>query len=360
MRSALIAAVVVAAAGLVGCSALPPPTVPVSSSGTEQISLLKADAFRMEPGLAPRVDHCAGAKDTRFTQCRTYPFLWNLRQGDPVTGPPVGTAGVTVSISEQVNPKSRVWNAHYVAEFGGMGGIAAAGVTATVVAECRGACSAPPTAAVRDAPVVNGSVLEGDVAIDSQGPGVTTSSQIIDIYMTHPGAVGVGTTAGSAGNRLGPVRCDPGAGLGGGAGAGCVFPEFTPTLVLNTDPRLPAPLHAAFVAAAQSRLPDRLGHPAGWAPLHRQANKEIKDKNRSAACKDFVRNTPPLTKPRRADSCDEYPYAGTKESAPGVSQVEHVPLEDNRNAGIQYSIFIRTVRLVDGDAFYVDPNVGAR
>jgi hypothetical protein len=126
-----------------------------------------------------------------------------------------------------------------------------------------------------------------------------------------------------------------------------VFPEFTPTLVLN-EQSPPAPKHAEFVADAQRKL-DKLGHPSSNRPLHRQADKEARDDNRSAACKGFVPNG-------QGDSCDEYPYAATRESGPGVSQVGHVPSGDNSNAGVQFSSFIRAVRLHDGDAFYVDPN----
>jgi hypothetical protein len=302
------------------------------------------------PVAAQQVDHCQGPDQTRFSQCKTWSFVWNIRKDDPTTGPIIGTAGLTMSISEDVNSRTRTWDTHYIAEFGAVTGVATTGLTATVLAECRGDCGAPSSAIENNAPVTNGSVLEGDIPIESQGPDVSTSSQIVNVVLTHPAAIGTGTTATSdSNNRLGPVRCDTGKGLRlGRVGPGCVFPDFTPTLVLNEqDP--PAPRHAEFVADAQSKL-SGLGSPSSDRPLHRQANKEARDDNRSAACKDFVPNGPD-------DSCDEYPYAATRESGPGVSQVGHVPRGDNSNAGVQFSSFIRSVRLHDGDAFYVDPNV---
>lgn len=354
MRTRRIRAIAATAAGLSMLIAL------VAITGqTQQPTTTSSPQF--EQVAEEQVVHCPGPRQTRVSQCKLYPYLWNLRQNDPVTGPIIGTAGLTLSISEAVNSRRRAWSVHYVAEFGGFSGKAEAGVTATVLGECRGQCTAPGAAVLQNVPVFNGTVLEGDIPISSLDGGISISSQIVNVFMFHPLAVGTGTTAEDGiNNRLGPVRCDSGVGLvfGGRPTPGCVFPEFTPTLVLNETPgKAPAPLHAAFVADAQNRLPGRLGHPGSGLPLHRQSNKVVRDDNRTEACKGFVARTPPGTDLALVDSCDEYPYAGTLESKPGVTQIGHVPNGDNGNAGSQYSSFIRAVRLIAGDAFYVDPNL---
>jgi hypothetical protein len=303
------------------------------------------------PVESQQVDPSQGPDQTRFSQRTTYSFVWNIRKDDPTTGPIIGTAGLTMSISEDVSSRTRTWDTHYIAEFGAVTGVATTGLTATVLAECRGDCGAPSGAVENNAPVTNGSVLEGDIPIESQGPDVSTSSKIVNVVLTHPAAIGTArplrATRTTVSARFGATQERVFVSAESAPDA-CSRTNFTPTLVLNEqDP--PAPRHAEFVADAQSKL-DGLGNPSSDRPLHRQADKEARDDNRSAACKDFVPNGP-------GDSCDEYPYAATRESGPGVSQVGHVPRDDNSNAGVQFSSFIRSIRLHDGDAFYVDPNV---
>jgi hypothetical protein len=287
-----------------------------------------------------------GSWQTRFAQCQTWNYNWTSAHS--------AHAGVKVSIFADVDSRERAWNIHYTAVFYGFTPDRVDEVTATVLAECEGGCSAPAQPVVVDEPVSNESALQGNIPIASNIGNVSTSSQIVRVIMKS----GERSSAPDSSGVLGPVRYDSGPSAGqrlGRVRPGCVFPEFVPTLKLN-ESSPPAPLHARFVADAQAKL-GGLGHPSSGRPLHRQAGKEVKDDNRTVACKDFVPNTPPGTPRESADSCDEYPYAGTRESAPGVSQVEHIPNGDNANAGSQYSKFIRAVRLRDGDAFYVDPNV---
>jgi hypothetical protein len=325
-------------------------TAPDDAALADEASSGAWELVSANPVESQQVDPSQGPDQTRFSQRTTYSFVWNIRKDDPTTGPIIGTAGLTMSISEDVSSRTRTWDTHYIAEFGAVTGVATTGLTATVLAECRGDCGAP----------IRGS-REQRAGHERLGPGGRHTDRVArtrcldqlpdcECRSDAPCRDRNGSTASSdSNNRLGPVRCDTGKGLRlGRVGPGCVFPDFTPTLVLNEqDP--PAPRHAEFVADAQSKL-DGLGNPSSDRPLHRQADKEARDDNRSAACKDFVPNGP-------GDSCDEYPYAATRESGPGVSQVGHVPRDDNSNAGVQFSSFIRSIRLHDGDAFYVDPNV---
>lgn len=172
-----------------------------------------------------------------------------------------------------------------------------------------------------------------------------------------------------------PVRCDNGVAPGAAAG-GCVFPGFTPTVVL------PASVYgtaAVNVAIGETFL---RGNPGYLTPLHR-GDPNKRQGNMDAICDStFFRSF--LLVPN--DSCDEYPFASTLESggqvpgltgvncletiplidsgvwsawflnAPAGQQCErgHVPLAQNTAVGQSgLSPFYGANRMILGDAFFV-------
>ncbi len=168
------------------------------------------------------------------------------------------------------------------------------------------------------------------------------------------------------------IRCDRPVNLS----PGCVFPEYTPTLVLSLSVHRAA---AVTVLFGQRYLPD------GWGlntPLTRRADKARQDSNRAAICEDgsFVREP---SVPR--DSCDEYAFAASRQSGAefgltGISCAEilpyertngtwdvlvaryngtercvraHVPLPENEAVGSALGVFTLQQRLLDNDEYLV-------
>jgi hypothetical protein len=104
-------------------------------------------------------------------------------------------------------------------------------------------------------------------------------------------------------------RCD--RALAGIRGPGCVFPKFTPTLILS---RREFGAAAAMIQWAQKNLDARWGLPGG-EPLTRLAGSAAATKNRDRICDpSFVRMGTKIGGPRDKDSCDEFPFAATNQS----------------------------------------------
>ncbi|WP_405656954.1 hypothetical protein [Streptomyces sp. RK9] len=88
--------------------------------------------------------------------------------------------------------------------------------------------------------------------------------------------------------------------------AGCVVPSFTPTLVVpkkHKEARL-------FIAVAQASMSTHPGLEGGGKPLHREGSEAQAKKNRDIVCDKTFKAASNTPKP----SCDEYPFARSKES----------------------------------------------
>ena len=170
-----------------------------------------------------------------------------------------------------------------------------------------------------------------------------------------------------------PIRCDQSA--PGTQGPGCVFPGYTPTLLL---PASVFGAGAVNVAAGEQQL---TGNPGQANPLHR-GDPDNNKANMAAICDgSFVRD--PSLVPD--DSCDEYPFASTQESGgqlkltgpqciEGIPYVDpsgqfvwnqrnniftgqcergHVPGPQNSFVGGALGGFYQANRMIIGDPFYV-------
>ena len=158
-----------------------------------------------------------------------------------------------------------------------------------------------------------------------------------------------------------PFRCD---GVVPGAGAGCVFDYYTPTLWYS---RASLPQFTAHVEGAQlSGLPGRT------VPLHRLTDQTLRELNGRTAC-------PSASWLPRPDGyqCDEYPFRSTYEGAatgggtartqswcqvtlPGAASTGSsgysicmIPKQQNVTAGSQLGVFYSQNRVADNDPFYV-------
>ncbi|WP_159393170.1 golvesin C-terminal-like domain-containing protein [Streptomyces rimosus] len=182
------------------------------------------------------------------------------------------------------------------------------------------------------------------------------------------------------------VRCDN---LFKGRKAGCVFPEYIPTYTVNTKKY---PAAAALYWVLMEKLPSHPGRVPtsgdSGHPLHRLADEKAQEANRGKMCKSVAANY--LKHPDTpTSSCDEYPFAASKES--GGSQVAtgqecvqlyttnkngpwelfyddrwplpnwkksvcgrgSVPQKQNTSAGGGLGRFARSKRVDDQEAFYV-------
>jgi len=173
---------------------------------------------------------------------------------------------------------------------------------------------------------------------------------------------------------MGPstIRCD---GLVGNR-SGCVFPAFTPELVLPVAVYRAAAVNIRF---AQGYLPDQWGYAQ---PLTRQASTSQQEANRNAICRDGTFF--PIAEVVD-DSCDEFAFAASRQSGgelgltgsacaeivpvetePGTWGIwafrytgaercvrAHVPLAENSAVGTALSNFTQKERILDEDPYTV-------
>lgn len=353
IRNAAVATVVVAASLLLA---------PGAGYAAPTVDIAAESVGRPTQAIEPdQVDACGPNDRGRFADCKSRIFSWNLRKVDPKTGPIVGTAMASMTISEVTAWDSREWTAHYTARLISLDGEAEVGTTAAIVTECRGTCTVLSGGNQPAQPVSDNSIISGDIRFSSDGGPITTSSQVISLHLFNPTAVGSGTTAGTDWSVLGPVRCDDGNQRYGIEGrAGCVLENFDPTFVINSPefPHDPAPQHAAFVAAAQvNPKTQNLGRPGFGKPLIREyMPKPLQDKKRRAVTCSFQRNPSPAGAPRKQlDTCDEYPYSSSRQGVPEFAVTEHVPNGDNVDGGRRLLSFYARYHVMDGNAYYVQP-----
>jgi hypothetical protein len=135
---------------------------------------------------------------------------------------------------------------------------------------------------------------------------------------------------------------------------GCVNYAQVPTFFLPGGSTKPWAAVAAHIQFVQATLPDRWGHRAGGGMLHRwKTDRTTVKRHRAYACYKLVK--PPGTE------CDEFPFASTHENGGFLRDrsrfsVWAVPREDNNAAGQELRRFYSTKRILDGEAFWVDPS----
>ncbi len=165
------------------------------------------------------------------------------------------------------------------------------------------------------------------------------------------------------------LRCDKTMRTSAGYRQGCVFPSYTPAFDMNSSLYPEAVGHVG--AALSAGVPG-----TSTSPLHREAHILERNKNRLIACprgNEIARKRQEGITNR---SCDEYPFASTKEgafSSPSGGRTFnpqcHVPdLEgstanawsvcminhpQNKLAGTYLGVFYGGNRVIDNDAFYV-------
>jgi hypothetical protein len=134
-----------------------------------------------------------------------------------------------------------------------------------------------------------------------------------DLAVTAPGFVSGPPPKWNSGLKY---RCDQGVAV---SGTGCVYPEFTPTLVLSHKQYGAA---AYLVAFAQQLMTKHWGYqPDKGAPLTRASSSQG-GKNRAKICNSTFHPIAGIGAPapgtphpwKDSDSCDEFPFASTWQS----------------------------------------------
>jgi hypothetical protein len=145
-------------------------------------------------------------------------------------------------------------------------------------------------------------------------------------------------------------RCDNGVAVAGSAG--CVIPQYTPSVDMSSLPTITQNILAVWAKSTMEYGNQALGH-----PLTR--NTSLVGLNRAAACPSSVTSAAPT-----GTSCDEYPFARTDQGASQVPASEwgwmYVPASENQSQGGILGSFVKDNRVMDGtngtgDAYWVIP-----
>jgi hypothetical protein len=250
---------------------------------------------------------------------------------------PVGAVTFDVTQDIQLNVRSRSFSEHIV--ISNVNVIDnAGGVHMTLKVSCGSPCTA--IAYFPQDNVI--SAESGTISYyDSIGKGKQHGTKSVYVY----GFTKVGYTPNGLEYST-PIsyRCDAAF----GQFAGCVFPEFTPTLTaLSSLPDI-----AKNIKAAQNG-PGHYGRPGSGHPLHHLTNVTRQRQNYSAVCARSVVGPPP-----KSDlSCDEYPFKTTYEGGTELSKANRrtawVPTSEQNSQGGLITSFYNANRVLDGDAFWV-------
>jgi len=197
-----------------------------------------------------------------------------------------------------------------------------------------------------------GTNWSGTVSWISQDPGITFQTIGLTFFWSTTAPDVSPNTVAYELDSLERQRCDNT--LANFKQGGCVNPDSLNYYILSlSDPSVQAVAqhiyNAEYGTSASPPLPDQFGVPGANNPLTRDTNATDIDANRQASCNNFVPNGP-------GDSCDEFPFASTYQGAafvgPGRFSTEHVPSDQNSQAGSELIGFYLSQRIIDGDPFY--------
>ncbi|MBF6050284.1 hypothetical protein GO001_34835 [Streptomyces sp. NRRL B-1677] len=225
------------------------------------------------------------------------------------TGLPAGE--ITGTVAQEVFTKNSEtgFDENFFLRITDATGEAKAGMTASIAAECVGACQQGPDPWKGNASLQKGTVLEGTWHRSWTGTTGHAGFKIGYALVfksgnkdSKPAAIGWTWAKGAD-----AVRCDNEI----TKYAGCAIPTFTPTMEFNRD-KYPS---ASDYMSKQSVF--LLGKPGneyyGGKPLHREADDKKAGDNRNVVC-DKTFNKIDNFSGKFEIQCDEYPFARTKES----------------------------------------------
>ncbi|MDX3359763.1 MULTISPECIES: hypothetical protein [Streptomyces] len=345
----------------------------------------KTDTARSTITAGIPTNACKGREDgkwyaNRTSQCLIAPALDYTLWDD---GKIVGTAVFAVAQEIDLSVTSLTWTeTDQVALLEATN--LAQGLRVNWTTQCAGTCSSPTVEPwPMGTPITVGQTLKSTYSL-SDVP--TTVYDYLDqsysLSVSQPNST-ILTSANWGGVD---IRCDDSIAITNSAG--CIIPGHTPTFDMS---RLLYGSSADMISWAQINLARHWGLPGSGQPLHRLQKSTEQRKNRTAICgaSKFVPD-PGIPD----DSCDEFPFAGTYESAAlnGVDDGRncaqttavntgssgylpadwatiipigahsgteacvrgHIPSSLNSDAGGGYGNFVKAARLADGDPFWLN------
>ncbi|WP_331726462.1 NucA/NucB deoxyribonuclease domain-containing protein [Streptomyces uncialis] len=274
---------------------------------------------------------------TRYESCAVADAMVTLLRN----GRPVGNAKFKITHTMKLKQKSRKWSETTAISRATLTN--ASGIRVAYTATCKGTCKT--TNRVPQGRAL-GTAFSGKVNYvnNVKKNKKHTTETTYRFVFTKPGF-----TAGEFSYKSAKFRCDDmfwnRANTARTLSAGCAHATFTPTMTtMATLPQI-----SRNIRAVQSRG-QRLGVPGG-TPLTRLADPVRIQANRDAVC---PRSQRP---PRPGLSCDEYPFASTRQggtSVPASSRgTAWVPEQEQDQQGGRIAAFQKSVRLLDRDAFWV-------
>ncbi|MEV8568457.1 Tat pathway signal protein [Streptomyces sp. NPDC051322] len=288
-------------------------TGPLTTSGSKTRTGKSATGARALSATAGPVDWCDAisgvtSKSTRTEGCIKGTYAVNVTNDDGAT-----VGGGTVHTTQQIklNPKSQtftVWSQFSLPDLQGEATsltldnyVNTCWATSSCTKDSLGAWQGSTTFTQHDAHAVSRTET---FSWNKVASGQATLSFTWDTSWTGPGMKGSANN--SWRDTAFNIRCDNQV----AGNTGCVFPGTAPTLPLNTQKY---PAAAAYYYAMQEKLASHPGSKKYNKPLHREANGTTAGNNRNIICKLAVAEWKPNPK-AIGTSCDEYPFAKSKES----------------------------------------------
>jgi hypothetical protein len=223
-----------------------------------------------------------------------------------VNGNLVGTSNY--AFAEQINTSATrtSWTESDYATLLSNTGIAAANSLGWTTS-CSSPCTPASSVLWPLTPIAVGQTLHG-TATFSDAPAAGSMNVLKEtptVTMGMPGA-SPPTIPHTLGTDQGGVRCDNGLAVSNSAG--CVVPNFTPTLSVSTATYGAS---AAMISWAQANLSGHWGLQGSGQPLTRLASNSQANTNRNVVCpSSFPKGSTGVAN----DSCDEFPFAKTYQS----------------------------------------------
>lgn len=261
------------------------------------------------------------------------------------SGKVLGTMNIRVTQSTVLAARdSRTWK-HTINLRPTSASGAARGVIASLKMQCgksaRAACKV--TSAPGPKRLSVGKTASFPFALKSPGSSVLKHREVPVLTLK----AAVGTPATGSLPTAATVRCDSTKGISTYKG-GCVHPGAVPAFAMSRkDPNVKEA--AEHVWYAQRTLKGYPGLYGKGKPLHRTTDKKLIDKNRNKACPSSLPRPP-------GKSCDEYPFASTKEGgASGIFSRRMINEKQNSTAGGSKYLLkaYKDNRILNGDAFWV-------
>ncbi|MEU2564949.1 NucA/NucB deoxyribonuclease domain-containing protein [Streptomyces longispororuber] len=317
----------------------PAQAAPAAEQSSLQVTMGTVRQQAVAPERAAAAVPCERGKAiySRFESCTVVAAKVDVLKN----GRPVGHATFDITHKMALKRKALKWSESIKISAAHLEGTAR-GIKVGLSVKCGGKCKAtnkfPRGRSL--GPAISGKVNYLDKVAKRKKD--STSSKYVYTFTK------AGYTPGGFNYRTVPFRCDDTFWSGSSRlmKAGCVFHTYIPVMTsMRTLPDIAQNIRNVQAGGGH------YGRIGSGKPLHREADKAKAKKNRDKVC------PPRQTPPRPGLSCDEYPFASTREgghNVPANSRGTAWVPEDQQDAqGGRIQGFHKQERVVDRDAYWV-------